>query len=95
MAAAEVRDVAPGLWIWRAQHPAWQEGLDWEPLVTSTVVESREEIALIDALAPPQRKALRQLLQATPQAQRAALRLEFLRMTPEQRAARLRTSPAG
>jgi glyoxylase-like metal-dependent hydrolase (beta-lactamase superfamily II) len=50
---AEIRDVAPGLWIWRIQHPAWQEGLDWEPLVTSTVVESGDEIALIDPLAPP------------------------------------------
>ncbi|HEU5064404.1 MAG TPA: hypothetical protein VFT86_00755, partial [Gaiellaceae bacterium] len=52
-AGPELRDVAPGLWIWRLQHPAWQEGLDWEPLVTSTVVETADEVALIDPLAPP------------------------------------------
>jgi len=52
MADAEIRDVAPGLWIWRLQHPAWHEGYDWEPLVTSTVVESGGEVALIDPLAP-------------------------------------------
>jgi glyoxylase-like metal-dependent hydrolase (beta-lactamase superfamily II) len=49
----ELRDVAPGLWIWRRQHPDWREGLDWEPLVTSTCVESRGEVAVLDALAPP------------------------------------------
>ena len=50
----EVRDVAPGLWIWRLEHPAWSEELDWEPFVTSTVVESGGEVALIDPLAPPE-----------------------------------------
>jgi glyoxylase-like metal-dependent hydrolase (beta-lactamase superfamily II) len=50
----ELRDVAPGLWIWRRPHPDWREGLDWEPLVTSTCVESRGEVALLDPLAPPQ-----------------------------------------
>jgi hypothetical protein len=54
MAAAEIQDVAPGLWIWRLEHPAWHEGYDWEPLVTSTVVESGGEVALIDPLAPAQ-----------------------------------------
>ena len=53
----EVRDVAPGLWIWRVEHPAWQEGLEWEPMVTSTVVESGGEVALIDPLAPPREAA--------------------------------------
>jgi len=50
----EVRDVAQGLWLWRLEHPAWREGYDWEPLVTSTVVESGGEVALIDPLAPPE-----------------------------------------
>jgi hypothetical protein len=49
----EVRDVAPGLWIWRVEHPAWKPGLDWEPLVTSTCVESGGEVAVLDAIAPP------------------------------------------
>jgi glyoxylase-like metal-dependent hydrolase (beta-lactamase superfamily II) len=44
--------VASGLWIWRMPHPAWREGFDWEPLVTSTCVEAGGEVALLDALAP-------------------------------------------
>lgn len=51
--AHELRDVAPGLWIWRVEHPAWRPDADWEPLVTSTCVESGGEVALLDPLAPP------------------------------------------
>jgi hypothetical protein len=47
-----VRDVAPGLWIWQVEHPAWNPGLDWGPTVTSTCVESGSEVALLDPLAP-------------------------------------------
>ena len=50
----ELRDVAPGLWLWRLEHPDWSPGSDWEPLVTSTCVESRGEVALLDPLAPPE-----------------------------------------
>jgi glyoxylase-like metal-dependent hydrolase (beta-lactamase superfamily II) len=52
--SVEVRDVAPGLWVWRVRHPAWTPEADWEPLVTSTCVESRGEVALLDPLAPPE-----------------------------------------
>jgi glyoxylase-like metal-dependent hydrolase (beta-lactamase superfamily II) len=48
----QIRDVAPGLWIWRLEHPDWTPELEWEPLVTSTVAESRGEVVLIDPLAP-------------------------------------------
>ena len=51
--SVELIDVVPGLWLWRMQHPDWNPGLDWEPLVTSTSVESRGEVVLIDPLAPP------------------------------------------
>ena len=51
---AQIRDVAPGLWIWRLEHPDWREGLEWPPTVTSTCVESGGEVALLDPLAPPQ-----------------------------------------
>jgi hypothetical protein len=51
--AAELRDVEPGLWLWRIDHPAWKEGVGWEPLVTSTCVESGGEVVLLDPLAPP------------------------------------------
>ncbi|MEX0817589.1 MAG: hypothetical protein WD027_09090 [Gaiellales bacterium] len=52
--AYELRDVAPGLWLWRREHPDWQPGLGWEGMVTSTCVESGGEVALLDALAPPE-----------------------------------------
>ena len=50
--AAEVRDVAPRLWIWRRDHPDWTSDKDWDPPVTSTCVESRGEVAVLDPLAP-------------------------------------------
>ena len=43
MEAVEIREVAERLWIWRMEHPHWKAGQDWEPLVTSTFVESRGE----------------------------------------------------
>jgi hypothetical protein len=49
----ELRDVAPGLWLWRQPHPAWQEGADWEPEVASFAVRSRGVGLLLDPLAPP------------------------------------------
>jgi hypothetical protein len=51
--AVEVRDVAPGLWLWRQPHPDWRDGYDWEPEVSSFAVESRGAAVLLDALAPP------------------------------------------
>ena len=51
---AELRDVAPGLWIWRLEHPDWAPDSGWEPLVTSTCIESSGEVALLDPLAPPE-----------------------------------------
>jgi hypothetical protein len=49
----EIMDVAPGLWIWRTPHPGWKQGDDWEPVVTSTFVESRGERLVLDPLSPP------------------------------------------
>jgi glyoxylase-like metal-dependent hydrolase (beta-lactamase superfamily II) len=49
----EIIDVAAGLWIWRVEHPDWREDVGWEPPVTSTLVESDGEVAVLDALAPP------------------------------------------
>jgi hypothetical protein len=46
-------DIAPGLWIWRVEHPDWDERAHWRPPVTSTVVESGGEVAVLDGLAPP------------------------------------------
>jgi hypothetical protein len=52
--APQIADVAPGLWIWRLDHPDWAPGLGWSPPVTSTYVESGSEVAVLDALAPPE-----------------------------------------
>ena len=49
-----IRDVTPGLWIWRVEHPSWTPEADWEPLVTSTCVASDGEVILLDPLAPPE-----------------------------------------
>jgi len=51
----EVRDVAPGLWLWRMTHPRWETGQGWEPVVSSTVAEGGDgEVVVIDPLAPPE-----------------------------------------
>lgn len=50
----ELRDVAPGLWLWRVEHPAWRPDVGWERMVTSTVVESDGEVVVLDPLAPPE-----------------------------------------
>ncbi len=48
----EIRDVASGLWIWRSEHHHWKPGDDWQPVVTSTYVESGGERLVIDPLVP-------------------------------------------
>ena len=50
--SVEIRDLAPGLWIWRLEHPHWKPGQGWERIVTSTCVESGSERLLLDPLAP-------------------------------------------
>jgi len=52
--AAELRDVGPGLWLWRLDYPDWRPGVGWGPTVASTCVESGGEVTLIDPLAPPE-----------------------------------------
>ncbi len=49
----EIRDVAPGLWLWRQPHPSWREGADWPAEVASFAVRSRDAALLLDPLAPP------------------------------------------
>ncbi|HWC16459.1 MAG TPA: hypothetical protein VG498_05570 [Terriglobales bacterium] len=51
-AEVELRDVAPGLWIWRVRHPRWKPGQGWDPIVTCTSVESGGETFVLDPLAP-------------------------------------------
>jgi glyoxylase-like metal-dependent hydrolase (beta-lactamase superfamily II) len=49
----EVRDIAPGLWIWRTEHPSWYREAAWETMVTSTCVDSAGTVVVLDPLAPP------------------------------------------
>ena len=44
-------DVAPGLWIWRLDHPDWDGEADWDPVVTCTCAEHGGEVAVLDPLA--------------------------------------------
>jgi len=62
----EILDVAPGLWVWRTAHPDWGPKADWDPLVTSTCVEVRDEVALLDPLAPEQGSAVWERLDIRP-----------------------------
>jgi hypothetical protein len=48
----EIVDVAPGVWVWRQRYPDWRPEAGWEPVVSSTCVESGGEIAVIDPLVP-------------------------------------------
>ena len=50
----EVIDLAPGLWIWRQEHPEWSEGHDWQEVVTSVCVDAGAERWVIDPLLPPE-----------------------------------------
>lgn len=47
----ELREVAPGLWLWRQPHPDWNEGSDREPEVASFAAGSRGAAILLDPLA--------------------------------------------
>jgi hypothetical protein len=48
----EVIDLAPGLWIWRLEHPGWRPDTDWQKIVTSVCVDAGPERWLIDPLLP-------------------------------------------
>ena len=47
-----IRDVAPGLWIWRTEHPDWTPDADYDPPVTSTCAACGGELAVLDPVAP-------------------------------------------
>lgn len=47
-------DLDPGLWIWRIPHPDWAPGDGGDRVVTSVCVEEAGEVAVLDALAPPE-----------------------------------------
>ena len=52
MKSGEVRDIAPGLWVWAVDYADWRPGVGWGPAVNSTCVESGGEVVVLDAKAP-------------------------------------------
>jgi hypothetical protein len=53
LSSVGIIDVAPGLWIWRIPHPGWAPPNGGDRVVTSTVVASGGEVAVLDPLAAP------------------------------------------
>jgi len=47
-----IKELAPGLWIWRVRHPFWESGADWQQVVTSTFVASGGERYVLDPVSP-------------------------------------------
>ena len=77
--AAEIQDIAPGLWLWRLDHPDWTPGHGWDAPVTSVCVESGGEVALLDPLAPPDGDPVWERLDATPPTLVAILKPDHVR----------------
>jgi glyoxylase-like metal-dependent hydrolase (beta-lactamase superfamily II) len=76
----DIRDVAPGLWVWAAPHPRWRGGEAWEGPPWSTCVESRGEVLVLDALAPePDDPALWDRLDARPPTVAVVLKPDHVR----------------
>ena len=49
----EVIDLAPGLWIWRLEHPAWTPDADWQEVVTCVCADAGDQRWILDPLLPP------------------------------------------
>ena len=75
----EIQDVAPGLWIWRREYPDWRPEAGWPEVVTSTCVESGGEVALLDALAPPEGSEVWGRLDARPPTMVVVLKPDHVR----------------
>ncbi len=75
----QVVDVAAGLWIWRLSYPDWHADAGWPEVVTSTCVESGGEVAVLDALAPPEGSEVWQRLEAKPPTMAVVLKPDHVR----------------
>jgi glyoxylase-like metal-dependent hydrolase (beta-lactamase superfamily II) len=49
---AQIRDIAPGLWVWSRAHPDWTPDSDFSGPVTSTCVTAGGEVVVLDPVAP-------------------------------------------
>jgi glyoxylase-like metal-dependent hydrolase (beta-lactamase superfamily II) len=48
-----VREVATGVWQWRAAHPEWEPGQAWDQMVSSYAVDTGQHVLLFDPLDVP------------------------------------------
>jgi hypothetical protein len=62
----EVRDVAPGLWLWRRPHPEWHREAGWGARVSSFCVTSAGTTSVLDALDPEDDAVWERLDEARP-----------------------------
>jgi hypothetical protein len=49
-----VRELASGLWCWRAPHPEWTPGHGWQRDVWAFGVDAEDALVLVDPIAPPE-----------------------------------------
>jgi glyoxylase-like metal-dependent hydrolase (beta-lactamase superfamily II) len=48
-----VQELRPGLWHWKAPHPAWRPSEPWSEDVSSYAIDDGQRLLLIDPLAVP------------------------------------------
>jgi glyoxylase-like metal-dependent hydrolase (beta-lactamase superfamily II) len=48
-----VRELRPGLWHWKAPHPAWRPSEPWDQNVSSYAIDDGDRLLLFDPIAPP------------------------------------------
>jgi glyoxylase-like metal-dependent hydrolase (beta-lactamase superfamily II) len=72
-------DIEPGLWIWPIAHPDWEPEEGGDRVVTSVCVEEGGEVAVLDALAPPQGSGIWERLDARPPTMAVVLKPDHVR----------------
>jgi glyoxylase-like metal-dependent hydrolase (beta-lactamase superfamily II) len=48
-----VRELRPGLWHWKAQHPQWRPSEPWDQVVSSYAIDDGRRLLIFDPIAPP------------------------------------------
>jgi len=48
-----MQELRPGLWTWKAPHPAWSESEPWGPDVRSYAYDTGGSLVLFDPISPP------------------------------------------
>ncbi len=48
-----MREIATGVWHWKAAHPEWTPGQDWDRIVSCYAVDTGEHVLLFDPVDPP------------------------------------------